>query len=155
MPAELHDFLASDHERLDVLLARCRDSIDAVAYDAFRRGLLRHISMEERVLFPLLRAKRGRTEIEHILHRDHATLTALLVPPPTIIEIEQIASILEPHNLLEEEHGGMYELIEDLAADDLTALMTRVHAIPEVRVQPNVDKPLVRETIAYWLKQRE
>jgi len=42
------------------------------------------------------------TEIEKQLHRDHAALAALLVPPPTAVEIGQIKSILSIHNEIEE-----------------------------------------------------
>jgi hypothetical protein len=155
MSAELHAFLASDHERLDTLLGTCLRSGDAGAYDAFRRGLLRHISIEERVLFPLLRTHRGATTIEQQLHRDHAALAALLVPPPTRVELQQIASILEAHNPLEEELGGLYDLIEDLAGDELAALMARVHAIPAVRVLPNVDSAIVRSSIEHLVREAE
>lgn len=154
MPAELHDFLTHDHERLDALLAASLQG-DAAAYDTFRRGLLRHIAIEELVLFPLLRTHRGPTPLEQQLHRDHAALSALLVPPPTGTELQQIASILESHNVLEEELGGLYELIETLAGDELAALMERVHAIPEVRVVPNVDTPVVRTSIERLLEERE
>jgi iron-sulfur cluster repair protein YtfE (RIC family) len=81
MSRELHDFLSRDHARLDALLARCRDAAGAIpydAYDAFRRGLLRHIGIEERVLFPELRKHHASPDVEHQLHRDHAALAALL-----------------------------------------------------------------------------
>src|SRR5581483_6857560 len=45
----------ADHERLDALLRRAfasAGSVDSEAYDAFRRGLLRHIGMEEKILLP-------------------------------------------------------------------------------------------------------
>lgn len=155
MSAELHAFLAADHERLDVLLAACLRTGDAEAYDAFRRGLLRHISIEERVLFPLLRTHRGLTPIEQQLHRDHAALAALLVPPPTGVELQQIASILESHNPLEENLGGVYDIIEKLAGDELAALMERVHAIPAVRVMPNVDSAVVRSSIERLVREAE
>jgi|SRR5687768_8143675 len=147
MAAELHEFLTRDHERLDKLLEE--------DYGEFRRGLLRHISIEERVLFPELRRRRGVTEIEKQLHRDHAALAALLVPPPTAVEIGQIKSILSIHNEIEEENGGLYEIIESLTGDELSALMERVHAIPEVPVMPNVDSPIVRSSIATLLREAE
>ncbi|HET7706740.1 MAG TPA: hemerythrin domain-containing protein [Thermoanaerobaculia bacterium] len=147
MAAELHEFLTRDHERLDKLLEE--------DYGEFRRGLLRHISIEERVLFPELRRRRGVTEIEKQLHRDHAALAALLVPPPTEVEIGQIRSILSIHNVIEEESGGLYEIIESLTGDELTALMEKVHAIPEVPVMPNVDSPIVRSSIARLLREAE
>lgn len=147
MGAELHEFLSADHERLDALLATCIRTGDGEAYDAFRRGLLRHIAIEERVLFPLLRGQRGLTPLEEQLHRDHAALAALLVPPPTGTELQQIAAILEAHNPLEEDAGGLYELVETVAADQIATLMSSVHAIPAVRVVPNADSAIVRSSI--------
>ena len=155
MRAELHAFLSADHERLDALLATCLRTGDHEAYDAFRCGLLRHIAIEERVLFPILRTQRERTPLEEQLHRDHAALAALLVPPPTGVELRQIASILHAHNPLEEDAGGLYEIIETLAGDQLEVLMRRVDAIPAVRVVPNVDNAIVRSSIDQLLREAE
>lgn len=155
MSAELHAFLAGDHERLDALLDSCLRTGDPESYDAFRRGLLRHIAIEERVLFPLLRTRQGKTPLEEQLHRDHAALAALLVPPPTGAELHQIASMLQAHNPLEEDPGGLYEIIETVAGDELAALMTRVHAIPEVRVAPNADSAIVRSSIEQLVREAE
>lgn len=123
------------------------------SYEEFRRGLLRHISIEERVLFPELRKRRGTTPLEQKLHRDHAALAALLAPPPSSVEIHQIATILTVHNELEERADGLYEIIESLAGDELAALMDRVHAIPPVPVAPHVDTPLVRSTIEQLVRE--
>lgn len=153
MPGELHAYLAADHERLDALLAACLRTGDGEAYDAFRRGLLRHIAIEEQVLFPLLRSHRGPTPLEQQLHRDHAALAALLVPPPTPAELHQIATILQSHNPLEENPEGLYDLIEALSGEDLAALMTRVHAIPPVRLVPNTDSEIVRSTIEKLVRE--
>ena len=154
MASALHEFLARDHVRLDALLAASLSG-NLEAYDTFRRGLLRHIAIEEKVLFPLLRAHRGLTAIEDQLHRDHAALTVLLVPPPDRSELVRIASILGPHNVLEEKLGGLYEIVEELAGEELAAVMARVGAIPEVRVVPNTDTPLVRETIELLVREAE
>jgi hemerythrin superfamily protein len=157
MSAELHAFLARDHERLDALLEEFRREEGAIPhdrYDEFRRGLLRHIGIEERVLFPELRKRRGETSLETQLHRDHAALAALLVPPPTKAEIEQIVAILTTHNQLEEERGGLYEIIEELAGDELAAVMERVHAIPAIPPAPFSDTPLLRKTIEQLLRDR-
>ena len=151
--ADLHDFLSGDHARLDALLRASLERGDAEAYDAFRRGLLRHIAIEERVLFPLLRARRGTTELDRQLHRDHAALAALLVPPPTHAELSQMASILEVHNELEEKDGGLYALVEELAASDFAALMAQVHAVPAVPVMPNVDTEVVRRSIERLVRE--
>ena len=47
---ELHDFLTGDHARLDALLRASIERGDAEAYDAFRRGLLRHIAIDGEIL---------------------------------------------------------------------------------------------------------
>ena len=155
MGGELHAFLTTDHERLDALLQTCMRTGDGQAYDEFRRGLLRHISIEERVLFPVLRSSRGVTPLDEQLHRDHAALAALLVPPPGGTELAQIAAILEAHNPLEEEAGGLYELVERLAGETLDALLARMHAIPEVRVMPNADSAVVRRSIEQLVREAE
>ena len=155
MANALHEFLSRDHERLDALLHACLRELDAEAYDEFRRGLLRHISMEERVLFPELKKRRGASELEVQLHRDHAVLAALLVVPPSEVELRQIASILEVHNDLEESDGGLYELVESAVGDELDSLMERVHAIPQVRVMPNAESAIARTSIAQLLREAE
>ena len=83
--AELHDFLSKDHERLDELLRRLLASgmsTSQEAFEEFRLGLLRHIAIEEKVLFPELRKLQVTKELEKQLQRDHAALAALLVPSP-------------------------------------------------------------------------
>lgn len=156
MPNVLHEFLSNDHARLDALLATCLGAEGDIPYDAYdelRRGLLRHIGIEERVLFPELRKHRGVTDLEQQLHRDHAAIAALLVPPPTRQELGQIAAILRTHNALEETDPGLYEIIEGIT-EDLPALMERAHAIPEVRLAPHSDSELLRTTIEQLLRDR-
>ena len=55
MKGILTRYLAEDHDRLDALLRRALrtpGSIDPEPYAEFRAGLLRHISMEEKVMLP-------------------------------------------------------------------------------------------------------
>lgn len=158
MPADLHDFLTHDHERLDAILdaaVRPDGTIDLDRWNEFRRGLLRHIGMEERVLFPELR-RRGRfSEAHRQLHRDHALLGALLVPPPTKAEIDLVRATLTQHNPLEEEAGGLYDLAETLVGDELAGLMERVHAIPEIPLAKFSDTPTLRWSIEQLIREAE
>ncbi len=153
MSGELHELLSHDHDRLDALLSAClRDdgSIDGISYDEFRRGLLRHIGIEERVLFPAIRKQRGESPLQQQLHRDHAALAALLVPPPTSAEINAIRLILAEHNPLEENPGGLYEEIEETPE-----LMKAVQNFPDVPVARFSDTPLLRRTIAQLVREAE
>ena len=55
-------FLADDDARLDSLLLRagsCHSVEELAAYDQFRRALLHHIAMEEKVLLPATERARG------------------------------------------------------------------------------------------------
>jgi len=147
MTTPLHHYLTRDHERLDALLAAALGgdgAIDEAAYSAFRRGLLRHIGIEERILFPLL-----RTAVTERLHKDHAALAALLVPPPTRADVEQIRAILVEHNPLEEGPGGFYEQVEGLVD------MEQVRAFRDIPTAPYSDSPLLRQTIEQLLRERQ
>ena len=155
MTGPLHDLLARDHERLDALLAAAlRDdgSIDEPSYAEFRRGLLRHIGIEEKLLFRALRIAGAATAVEDQLHRDHAALAALLVPRPSRDGIEQIRAILVSHNPLEEDSGGMYDRVQQLP--DLQALLSSVRDYPEVPTAPYADSPALRRSIESLLRQR-
>lgn len=158
MASELHEFLTRDHERLDALLAaalRSDGSIDQESYVEFRRGLLWHIGVEEKLLFPIIRKRGADPAVMQQLHREHAALGALLMPPPTAAEIESIRSILSGHNPLEEESGGMYEVVESLAGDELAELMSRVRAMPPVVLAGHADTEVTRSSIAQLLKDVE
>ena len=88
MPGRLCRFLADDHARLDALLQRAIASpgeIDRAAYAEFRAGLLKHISMEEKILLPAAQRTRGGEPLPFAakLRLDHGALATLLVPTPT------------------------------------------------------------------------
>jgi len=81
------DYLAWDHDRLDGLLATAREALgDGLTDEArtifgrFRLGLLRHIRMEEDVLFPAFEAatgmpaQAGPTAVMRAEHRDIQTI---------------------------------------------------------------------------------
>lgn len=148
--------LTRDHERLDALLGRAigpDGTVDLDVFDAFRRALLRHIGIEERILFPALRESGGWTEVEQQLHRDHAALAALLVPPPSRAEVENIRAVLTEHNPLEEGDSGFYARIESLPAETLATLNERVQAYPEVKTAPYNESEILRRSLEQLLRQ--
>jgi hypothetical protein len=146
MSGKIHAYLANDHARLDRLL-QCAAGrpgfIDALAYAEFRVGLLKHISMEEKILIPAAERLRGgkRLPMGAKLRLDHGALTSLLVPSPSSGVIAAIRAILAAHNPIEEGRGGLYETCEQLAAVETDEILARLMAAPEVRVLPHNDGP--------------
>ena len=150
MPGKIYRYLADDHERLDALLERAvsdPENIDMSAYSQFRSGLLKHISMEEKILLPAVRRIRGGEPLPVAakLRLDHGALTALLVPSPTASVVAAIRAILKAHNPIEENPGGMYDQCEELAGADTEQILRKLQQAPEVRVVPHVDSPFVME----------
>jgi hypothetical protein len=157
MASAIHAFLAADHDRLDSLLGRLgAEPLDLAAYTELRAGLLRHIAMEEKVLFSDARARRGGTPLPIVarLHADHAALASLLVPSPTLELLRTMRAILDEHNPLEEREHGLYEACEELAGEHVPELLSRMHAIAAVRVSAHVDEPRIHEHIARMLAAR-
>lgn len=146
MAGKIHGYLADDHRRLDGLLDRVisdSESIDAVAYGQFRTGLLKHISMEEKIILPAAQQRRGGAALPVAakLRLDHGALTSLLVPTPTAPVVAAIRAILKLHNPLEEDPGGMYDQCDELAGADADEILQQLRDARDVRVVPNVDGP--------------
>ncbi len=141
-PVAVH--LVADHERLDALLRRAiarPDVIDLAAYDQFRRGLLRHIGMEEKILLPAVQRLRGGTPLPAAarLRNDHGALAALLVPRPSPAIVAALRHVLAAHNALEEGPRGVYAACEALVGAAGEALAAELRAAPEVPVHALVE----------------
>jgi hypothetical protein len=150
MQGPLHRYLSDDHDRLDRLLDRTvavPGMITMEAYADFRKGLLRHIAMEEKIVLPAIAQLQGgrQADVAERLRLDHGALVALLVPPPSSSIILTIRSILAVHNALEEHEGGMYQLFERLAGQESGKFLAQLIAAPEVPVVPHNDRPGVLE----------
>jgi len=159
MTGPLHDFLTQEHRRLDALLGRSiadPATVDREAYEQFRAGLLRHIAMEEKVLLPeARRVRKGEPlPVARQLRADHAALASLMVPTPTHDIVESIRGILQTHNRLEEDEGGLYDQCEELAGAEVGELLARLRAVPEVPVAAHFDGPRIPEHIAKLLRAR-
>ena len=152
MSGPLTHFLAGDHTRLDGLLRRAMteaSTIDRAAYAEFRAGLLKHISLEEKILLPAAQRWQGGVPLPLAakLRLDHGALAALLVPTPTPAIIAALRTILVAHNALEEGPGGVYERCEQLAGAEVDGLLAQLHAAPEVPVAPYADGPQVMSVV--------
>jgi hypothetical protein len=157
MSGPLTNFWAGDHTRLDGLLRRAMTAggtVDRAASAEFRAGLLRHISLEEKILLPAAQRWQGGEPLPlaATLRLDHGALAALLVPTPTPAIIAAMRTVLAAHNALEEGPGGVYERCEQLAGAEADALLAQLQAAPDVPVAPYADGPqvmgVVRRTLA-------
>ena len=150
MPGKLYNFMAEDHDRLDGLLSRATPQpgvIDMVPFAEFRKGLLGHIAMEEKVILPTIaRFQNGKqVEVAARLRLDHGAIVALLVPPPTTSIIATLLSILKVHNALEEEDGGLYQLLQKLAEAKQDEVLEKMKSAREVNVLPHNERPDIIE----------
>jgi hypothetical protein len=86
-----------------------------VPYGEFRKGLLRHIGVEEKIVLPAIERLQGgrRAAVVDRLRLDHGAMVALMVPQPSPSIIATLRSILQVHNVLEEQEGGLYQLYAD------------------------------------------
>jgi hypothetical protein len=143
-------FMVEDHARLDRLLAAATavDPIDETAYARFRHDLLRHIAMEEKVLLPYAREKRGGTAlpVAPALRADHGAIAKLLVRSPTMVIVDELREALARHNPLEEGPTGLYAECDALAGDDADAVVSLLREQPKVPVAKYYDGPLHRRT---------
>lgn len=157
MPGPLASWFAADHARLDGLLRRSvagPGAFDLEAFEAFRGGLLRHIALEEKLLLPAIRKARGGEPLPvgRRLRVDHGAIASLLVPTPDAEIVAELRSILEPHNAIEEEPGGLYQACDELLAAEAEDLLERIRAYPPVKLARHNDGPGVVRTAAEALR---
>jgi len=150
MPGVLYQYLSDDHDRLDSLLQLAvvkPGVINMEAYADFRKGLLRHIAMEEKIVLPAIAQLQGgrQAAIAERLRLDHGALAALLVPPPSASIVATVVSILQVHNALEEQEGGLYQLFEQFVGPDSDTLIKELTSAPEVPVLPHNERPSIIE----------
>ena len=151
MNKPLHHFFTTDHHRLEKLLNKATEhpgDIEMNYYHQFRTGLLRHIKMEEKTIFPA--AKKANPEIMQALipryRLEHGALTALMVPPPTLSLIKVIRHVLEKHDFAEEEPGGLYDVCEALTHGQTQQLLDQLANTEEVPVHPPNPAPIAIES---------
>lgn len=142
MNRALYNFFTEDHRRLEALLDKATavpGTIDETLYHQFRTGLLKHIKMEEKILFPAAQKANGGNPVPLAakLRLDHGAITSLMVVPPTEDVIKVVRYVLDVHDELEEKTGGMYEICEQLAQEETAALLEQLANTTEVPVHPH------------------
>ena len=157
MPGPISRWLSGDHARLDTLLARAVGSagVDPAPYAEFRRGLLRHVGIEEKILLPAAQRARGSEPLALAarLRLDHGAIAALLVPTPTPAIAATLRTILTAHDALEEEPGGLYETCDALLAADAAGIVHAMASSPEVKANPHNDGPDVMPAVVRALER--
>lgn len=151
MNKPLHQFFSKDHRQIDELFNKATknpNEIEMNYYLQFRTRLLRHIKMEENILFPAAR-KVNPSIKQDLLPRyrlDHGAITALMVPPPTLTLIKVIKYILDKHNLAEEESGGLYDICEALTKEQTQELLNQLINTKEVPLHAPNPAPIAMES---------
>lgn len=141
MNKPLYHFFTTDHHRIDAFLDKAiknEGSVQADYYHQFRVGLLKHIKMEEKILFPAVQKANNGVPLPVFakLRLDHGALTLLMVVPPTQEVIRVLSHVLEKHDLIEEEPGGVYEVCEKIAETETRTLLEQLKKVTEVPVHP-------------------
>jgi hypothetical protein len=140
MNKPLYQFFTNDHRRIEELLDKAIEDVDSIQmdyYHRFRTGLLKHIKMEEKILFAAaLKANAGTPlPLAAKLRLDHGALTSLMVVPPGPQVIKVLRHVLEQHDVLEEQPGGMYDMCEQLTDGETKELLEQLEKVTEVPVQ--------------------
>jgi hypothetical protein len=126
--------MVEDHVAIDDSLRAVdrNGDVDARAFETFRGDLLRHIAMEEKVLLPYARSKRGGVPLPLAgpLRADHGQLAKLLVSAPTHEGLANLRALLDRHNPLEEGADGLYAACDRLAGMETLSVLERLRAQP-------------------------
>jgi len=150
MNKPLYDFFENDHRRIDGLLKKATQDIhhiDSEIYEQFRVGLLTHIKMEEKILFPAAIKENGGKPLPEMkqLRLDHGALTTLVVPPPTSSLINVMKSLLRIHDEIEERSGGIYDVCEALTEENTDSILEELSKVTPVPLHPHNEKDYVLE----------
>lgn len=126
------EFMSKDHDRLDNILARFRDTGDTdvakpkLLFHEFATGLLRHIAWEEEILFPVFGEKTGM--------RDTGPVAVMQMEHRRIENcIEQIRQKLSANDL--KEIDGLTNI--------LLGILTEHNAKEENVLYPWIDRMMV------------
>lgn len=141
MNKPIYQFFTNDHRRIDELFNKATENPGNVQedyYHQFRTGLLKHIKMEEKILFPAAQKANGNIPLPLAgkLRLDHGALTSLMVVPPSPEVIKVLLHVLDQHDLLEEEPGGMYDVCEKLTEGETSEILKQLESVAEVPVHP-------------------
>jgi hypothetical protein len=146
MNKPIYHFFTQDHHRIQDFLDKATadpNGIDMEYYEKFRGGILTHIKMEEKILFPAAQKANNNIPlpIAAKLRLEHGAITSLMVPPPTTALIKVVRHVLNKHDLAEEEPGGMYDMCEALTQNQTDELLEQLAKITNTPLHPHNPAP--------------
>lgn len=151
MPQKLKDSLSGDHDWLDSLLSRADGESGVVELESYvdlRKGLLKHVGMEELILLPSVRRLTGQpARLTGRIRLDYGALTALLVPTPTPAIVKAIKSILTVHNGLEERANGLYQECQAALGERTAAVLAEFKNARYIPPAAHADGPSVMAVV--------
>lgn len=133
-------YLIDDHARLTrLLLAADREPFDHASFEEFRAGILRHIAIEEKLLFREVRALRGGEPLPaaHQLRIEHAAITSMLVPTPDAALVGELRTLLALHDGREE--GSVYTECEAILGERSADLSDKARQFRAIPTMPHFD----------------
>lgn len=149
MPSPLTRLLVAQHSGGLLELEACAGASGVVLerFEVFRRGLLRHVAIEEVLVLPALRRALGHTPMFHNANRkDHAALVALCVTWPTREWLEDLRELLLHHQRVEEAPLGFYALVDQYLGSD-PSLLHAVASFPQLGLPALARGHQVREVL--------
>jgi len=154
----LYDFFSRDHRRIERIFEEAtadKNKVDLEKYRQFRIGLLTHIKMEEKILFAAAQKANGGKPLplQAKLRLDHGALTSLLVCFPSPEVIHMIDHIMEQHDILEEQQGGMYEACEKLTQRETQQILEDLKNTTPVPIHPFNEASYVLEVAKRTVKR--
>jgi hypothetical protein len=158
----IRELLEADHRRLEALLVQAMapaDRIDEPSYQELRSGLLRHIGIEEKILFARARKRLGAPlRLAKRLRIEHGAIASLLVPTPDHALLRELEDLLARHDALEEGDAGVYAECGALLEDEKTSILEEIRNFPAPKLNRHYDGPNVyrtaREALAASARQR-
>lgn len=151
MNKPLQQFFTEDHHRIETLLIKATppsEEINLEYYLQFRAALLKHIKMEETILFPAVKRVSAET-MQHTITKfrvEHGALTSLMVPTPTFALIKVIRYVLQKHDFEEEKPCGLYEVCETLTKHETNELLQQLKQTSDLPLNPLNPSPAALET---------
>jgi iron-sulfur cluster repair protein YtfE (RIC family) len=145
MSTPITSFLTEDHARCDELFAQMEEAAHGgdgkalgALFASFRQATLRHLRVEEDVLFPALEAEAGPLPPVRVMLAEHAQMRGLLDELAAAAEqgdtdeltglAQTLLVVMEQHNL--KEQNILYPMADQALAPRASALLDTMRAFP-------------------------